>query len=304
MKNNYFSGAYHNDNDLKTTLKFINIFKSDLKKALIKEFNLFEVETPKICKFKENITTRLINFDNKQLEQVFQVIIYPCEYLNNLWKRLGVESTSGLISVYCQYDRDISLNNTKFIYKNVIDFRFTIDKLETNNFNQLSYKFMSQILNLIKDIVLKIKSQIDVSINEQIFEIDPKIVSMNNFFKTYQSLKIDDFIQENVYDYKSILFTNINFLNSIHLELFSDFDDSKKNCQWLWFNKYSDQIVNLMKLALSNDDKSDLNYVHITINLEQLILVLLKKSNIAEVLPGAWNEDFKKEVEKKKVEII
>ena len=59
-----------------------------------------------------------------------------------------------------------------------------------------------------------------------------------------------------------------------------------------------------MKFALSSEENKDITYLHVSFNIEQLILVLLKKSNIAEVLPGAWNEDFKKEVEKKKVEII
>lgn len=304
MKNNYFSGTYHNSNDLKTTLKFIASFKQQLKDALIHEFNLLEVETPKICKFKENISTRLINFDNKQLEEVYQVIVFPCEYLNDLWKRIGFDNTSGLLSTYTQYDRDGILNNTKFIYKNVIDIRYQLSKLEINDFNTLIQNFMNQTIELIRKVVENIKKQLNVSINEQLFEIKPKIINMNNFFKTYQTLKIDDFIQEHTYESRSVLFTNINFLNSVHIDAISDCDSDTNNFQWLWFNKYSDQIVNLLKFALSFEENKDITYLHVSFNLEQLILVLLKKSNIAEVLPGAWNDDFKKEVEKKKVEII
>lgn len=304
MKRNYFSGSYHNSNDLKTTLKFIATFKQQLKDVLVREFNLLEVESPKICKFKENISTRLINFDNKQLEQVYQVIVFPCEYLNNLWKKVGIDNVFGLLSVFTQYDRDGIINNTKFIYKNVIDIRFKLNKLETNNFKVLIHEIMNQIIGLIKRVVDSIKRNLNVSINEKLFEIIPKIINMNNFFKTYQTLKIDEFIQEHTYESKSVLFTNINFLNSVHIDPTSECDSNTNNFQWLWFNKYSDQIVNLLKFALSSEEDKELSYLHISINLEQLILVLLKKSNIAEVLPGAWNNDFKKEVEKKKVEII
>lgn len=72
MKKNYFTSSYQSSNSFVTTLKFISWFNNKLLNELRDKFNLFYLETPKICKFQTNLNERAINFDNKECKEVFQ----------------------------------------------------------------------------------------------------------------------------------------------------------------------------------------------------------------------------------------
>ncbi|MBR2651486.1 hypothetical protein IKE96_02970 [bacterium] len=52
------------------------------------------------------------------------------------------------------------------------------------------------------------------------------------------------------------------------------------------------------------DHDSNSEYFHIKINLDRLVMLILKKSHLAEVIPGIWDDNLEKEALNKKVEIF
>lgn len=305
MKKNYFTSSYTSSNSLVTTLRFISWFNDKFLNELMNKFNLFYLETPKICKFQSNLNERVINFDNKECKEVFQIIKYPCKYLNRIWTELNNYKyvVLGLITKYVIYHRDNQINNVQFIYNNVIDIRIKISEIEKNNFNEL----IDDTYKLIKSIVYELineYSSIDRSlkINDEFLKKVYKSKSLNNFSKISQTLKLDDYIQQKVVEYQFVLLTNIANNKSKYLSEHSKYDDETNNAQLLYLHQQSDSIINLMQFAISNENK--LPYLHIQINVEQLIMIILNKEHIAEVLPGAWTSILKKEALKKKVDIL
>lgn len=305
MKKNYFTSSYTSSNSLVTTLKFISWFNNKFLNELTNKFNLFYLETPKICKFQSNLNERVINFDNKECKEVFQIIKYPCKYLNRIWNELNNYKyvVLGLITKYVIYHRDNQINNVQFIYNNVIDIRMKISEIEKSNFNEL----ISNAYKLIKGTVCELineYSYIDKSlkINDEFLKKDYKLKSLNNFSKISQTLKLDDYIQQKVVEYQFVLLTNIANNKSKYLDEHSKYDDEINNAQLLYLHQQSNSIINLMQFAISNENK--LPYLHIQINIEQLIMIILNKEHIAEVLPGAWTNVLKKEALKKNVDIL
>lgn len=306
MKKNFFSSEYLSQNSLVSTLRFIKWFKHELLSELENEFNLLYVDAPKLCKFKDNVSTRMINFDNKATEQIFQIVVHPCKYINNTWQKLNesVSNISGLITKYTLYNRDVTINNCRFIYSDVIDFRIEIDPVERNNFVNLIDRVYQQVFNTIVKIVNNYKKQNSrLVINDAFLSSKYKIKSLKNFAKVYQTLKINDYILQKTLDYKYLMLTNILQTKSQYLNSFSESDDLGYSAQLLWFHEPAEQIVNIVQLALSKKHEF-INYLHIVVNLEQLLMIILNKAHIAEVLPGSWGEDLKKEALKKKVNIL
>lgn len=305
MKKNYFTSSYQSSNSFVTTLKFISWFNNKLLNELRDKFNLFYLETPKICKFQTNLNERAINFDNKECKEVFQIIKYPCKYLNRIWNELNNHQyvVLGLITKYVIYHRDNQINNVQFIYNNVIDIRIKISEIEKKNFNELvdnTYKSIKSIINeLINEYSLIDRS---LKINDEFLNQTYKAKSLNSFAKISQTLKLDDYIQQKIVEYKFILLTNIANHQSKYLSGYSECDDEINNAQLLYLHQPSDSIINLMQFAISHENK--LPYLHIQINVEQLIMIILNKEHIAEVLPGAWTSFLKKEASKKKVDIL
>lgn len=305
MKKNYFTSSYQSSNSFVTTLKFISWFNNKLLNELRDKFNLFYLETPKICKFQTNLNERAINFDNKECKEVFQIIKYPCKYLNRIWNELNNHQyvVLGLITKYVIYHRDNQINNVQFIYNNVIDIRIKISEIEKKNFNELidnTYKSIKSIINeLINEYSLIDRS---LKINDEFLNKTYKIKSLNNFAKISQTLKLDDYIQQKIVEYKFVLLTNIANHQSKYLSGYSKCDDEINNAKLLYLHQPSDSIINLMQFAISHENK--LPYLHIQINVEQLIMIILNKEHIAEVLPGAWTSILKKEASKKKVDIL
>lgn len=305
MKKNYFTSSYQSSNSFVTTLKFISWFNNKLLNELRDKFNLFYLETPKICKFQTNLNERAINFDNKECKEVFQIIKYPCKYLNRIWNELNNHQyvVLGLITKYVIYHRDNQINNVQFIYNNVIDIRIKISEIEKKNFNELidnTYKSIKSIINeLINEYSLIDRS---LKINDEFLNKTYKIKSLNNFAKISQTLKLDDYIQQKIVEYKFVLLTNIGNNQSKYLSGYSECDDEINNAQLLYLHQPSDSIINLMQFAISHENK--LPYLHIQINVEQLMMIILNKEHIAEVLPGAWTSILKKEASKKKVDIL
>lgn len=305
MKKNYFTSSYQSSNSFVTTLKFISWFNNKLLNELRDKFNLFYLETPKICKFQTNLNERAINFDNKECKEVFQIIKYPCKYLNRIWNELNNHQyvVLGLITKYVIYHRDNQINNVQFIYNNVIDIRIKISEIEKKNFNELvdnTYKSIKSIINeLINEYSLIDRS---LKINDEFLNKTYKTKSLDSFAKISQTLKLDDYIQQKIVEYKFILLTNIANYQSKYLSGYSECDDEINNAQLLYLHQPSDSIINLMQFAISHENK--LPYLHIQINVEQLIMIILNKEHIAEVLPEAWTSILKKEASKKKVDIL
>lgn len=300
MKKSYFSSTYKNSNDLKNSLIFIRKFKYNFISKLEHNLNLFYVESPKLAKLSNNLNLRNINFDNKWNNQVYEFIYFPCEFINKIFKKINLDNNFGLISYYERYNRDCIISSSEFIVQNVIDIRI---KITNNDFINLFTQFYKKIIDtMIETCDFIIAQHNDLIINRDIFNAKYNVQNMNNFFKIYQTLKIDDYIKQKLIDNELVLFTNTKKVKTNLLFKLSEYDHDIDNAQLLYYYPISNEIINLMQIALSKNENE--HYFHITINIDLIIMILLGKYHIGEVISGIWDDNFKKEAKIKKIDIL
>lgn len=307
MKKFNFSGNYKSKNSLLQTIEFINNFKNTFLDLLKKEFNLVYLESPKILKHKEFSNLRLINFDNKENDSIYQLISYPCKYLNKTWKKLqNLDSKiNGVVTSYYRYERDSVINASNFIVKNFIDFRIRIPKDEKSNFSEIVKSFYKQINTLLNETLEWLKNN-DKSlvINDHFLKCDYDIENIDKFFKFYQLLKINDYLTQKAIENKMVAFLETPSVQTPLIYKLSKLDDEKNNVQFLYFHEASEQVLNIIQMSLSSSELKDFKYVHISIDYDKLMMVLLDKEHLAEVVPGSWDDSVKKEAFKKKIDIL
>ena len=85
---------------------------------------------------------------------------------------------------------------------------------------------------------------------------------------------------------------------------FSNIKNILEDGQWVVFNEQSNTIINVIEFMTIKDHDSNSEYFHIKINLDGLVMLILKKSHLAEVIPGIWDDNLEKEALNKKVEIF
>lgn len=301
MKKSYFSSTYKNPNNLKNSLIFIKEFKQNLIRSLEKELNLLYVDTPRLTKLSNDSNLRNINFDNKSNNLVYEFVYFPCKFLNKILDQLDInDNIYGLISSYERYNRDSIVSSTEFMTQNVIDIR--INTIE-DSFEEVCKQFYSKIISIMTKVANSIENKYsDLIIIKDSLSENYNIQNMNSFFKIYQTLKIDDYIKQKVIDNQHVLFTNTKKSKTNLFFRISDYDHDVENGQLLYYYSISHQLLNLMQVALSKGE--DNKYLHITINIDLIIMTLLGKYHIAEVIPGSWDQSFEKEASKKKVEIL
>lgn len=301
-----FSGAYQNNNNLLKTIKFYQYFKKLLTQKLIDEFHLIEVNAPYVEKFN-NDNKRAINFDNLQSNKIFQIVDDCTGYFHSLIKKLNShdEKINGLISLYTQYYRDCQINATNFIAMQIIHLMIKINYNE--NFDEYINIKINEIAQIIIDIIRKTISYEKINNYNDNFLIKSFFTkNIKNFLNESKTLKLDDFIKEEVFVNKSVLFTNTKQNNSFS-KLLNDFSNVKnilEDAQWFIFNEQSNTIVNIIEFMVIKDQNSNNKYLHIKINLDRLIMLILKKSHLAEVIHGIWDDNLEKEALNKKLEIF
>lgn len=304
MKKSYFTSKYKSKNDLITTLRFIKWLKHELANELILKFNLLDVEVPHLSRFKSDFASRIINFDNKKTEEIFQFIIDPSEYLNKLYLKLNKNHNQviGLLSQYTQYNRDIDLTNVTYLYKDILDIRLDIKQLPSKKLDDIINNLYENFIDALSTILKKCNEVFGITFNQELLTTNYKISSLTTFFKFYQTLKIDDYIQQTILSSRFLWFKNLAMIKSTYLTITSEYDDLNNTAQLFWYHEPANEVINLMQISTGMVD--DFQYAHWTIALDQLIMVLLDKAHIQEIIPGAKSEDLIKEASKKGVNIL
>lgn len=302
-----FSAAYKNNNNLLKTVRFYHYFRKLLTQKLIDDLRLVEINAPYIKKFTNN-NERTINFDNLQTSQIFQIDDNCNQYFHKMIKNLNHydEKINGVVALYTRFCRDCKITATNFITSKIIHCAIKI------NSNHSAYEYIN--VNKINEIAQIIIDTIDTSVsyekidkpNKEFLIRSAVAVNIKNFLNKWKTLKLEDYIEQEVFKNKSVLFTNTkqNYSPSLVLNDFSNIKNILEDGQWVVFNEQSNTIINVIEFMTIKDHDSNSEYFHIKINLDRLVMLILKKSHLAEVIPGIWDDNLEKEALNKKVEIF
>lgn len=134
MSNYYFIGNYKNENSLYKTLRFIDLFSHELKDRLIQRYHLLPVNLPQVVSFSTINNPRLVNFDNRFNNHVYQYNsdyrLYQCQIMYDLRQETKL---GGIISCYESNPRDTKLGNTVSYNEQIIDCCIKVTLVEKIN---------------------------------------------------------------------------------------------------------------------------------------------------------------------------
>ena len=328
MSNYYFIGNYENKNNSYKTLNFIERFSKQLEKRLIEKYGLLTIFLPRVDSFDKKNNPRLINFDNKINDCVYQIKENFDLYQLNLIDQFKLEhGFHGVISNYQKISRDVEVNSINSMVESILDLRIKITSLEKIEPETLIFNYTQEVYKIICDCFMEIKNELDI--NSDFIERKINVISLSNYLKRVRSLKVDDYIVQNLSNKKLSLITNINNLYSKHLikaDLLTE--DVFTSSQLLYWYDDISEVVPLFSIALSANYKNAIKQlqidninvdlyqeelqllknspeqIHIKINLSKLIMVLLNKIHIGEVVSGSWSKELLKEAKEKDIKIL
>ena len=328
MPNYYFIGNYENKNSKYKTLKFIERFSKQLEKRLIQKYGLLTIYLPKVKSFSKKNNPRWINFDNKENDRVYQMSEMFDLYQLGIIDEFKLEyDFHGVISNYQRIARDIQVNSINSVVESILDFRIKITTLEKIEPQTLIYEYTQDVFKIIVESFFEIKNELDIQSNF----IDRKInvVSLAKFLKRAHSLKIDEYIVQNLSNKKLTLVNDINNVDSKYLTKADVLtEDVSTSSQLLYWYDEITEVIPLISVSLSstydlarkqlqdNNINVDLfleeldlvknspEQIHIKINLSKLIMVLLNKIHIGEVVSGSWDQDLLQEAKEKEIKIL
>lgn len=134
MANYYFIGNYKNQNSLYKTLRFIDLFSYSLKHKLIERYHLLPVNLPNVVSFSTVNSSRLVNFDNRYNNHVYQYNsdhrLYQCKIMCDLRQEMKL---GGIISCYESNIRDTKIGNTNSYNEQIIDCCIKVTLVEKMN---------------------------------------------------------------------------------------------------------------------------------------------------------------------------
>lgn len=329
MSNNYsFIGNYISKNGLYKTLKFIDRFSSTLFNTLKENYHLDTIEVPYALNYSKNNDKRLINFDNRSTNKVYQIINNLNNYTVKIFDELKSHQTfNGLIYQYTSINRDGLVDNVHSISENLICIRKRITSLDKLEPNKLIYDVCNEIMTLVNNIYEQIKSELEIDSEFDFYQI--KQISLSSFFSRLHTLKVDDYLLQKLSNQKLVLVNNINGINSKFLSYVDPlYNDLKLSSELLYWYKDLNEIVPLISINILSTYTNSIdqlkkrninieNYsneleiikrspdqIVIQINLSRFLMILLNKMHIGEVVSGAWDDELYDEAKKKGIHIL
>lgn len=251
----------------KQVIKFRNEFKTYIEN----ELNLYSFIFPLVQSFNNN--DNLINFDNKNNFQVYQLIQSFDKYYCQLMSEDHLnEIHSGFYHIYNQYNRDGEINSGNSIVEEVIELCIRVNLINQIDFKKLIGNFQKKILDFFKFNVNNICFKDLKKINNQIvkFNIDDYL---------YQETHKSKLVNIIFHDYKSLYLPKNN--DSIY-------DMNQSTTLLYWYDLQKD-VIPLMSFWLTNnkfinrDGYNSFSFLKIKLNFSKLLMILFNKIEISEL---------------------
>ncbi len=311
MENNKFLKKYIPVLTMRETQEAQELIVNLLKEELINNLNVILVRSPRISSKRQyaNFSSldgkRSINFDSSNNNNIYYIFNRYKYWFINIMKDLDVKNNNGVMSIINYVERDNVISNIKSMEENTlqIEYRFDIkDEI---------FKKSKDLAEKIYEIFLKIEKII--SNKYKLEETFPKKISSKELKKIIKNPAHIEEVKSMVASEKSMYFL-INKLSSneirfdhnfeITLESYSKEIDSsfsiltikdRKTLEDLKpFVYKTDRTVEEYRFAKEILDNKDIRTLNITIDIDLLAMVILKKAHILELQSGRNSKEIEK----------